>query len=94
MNELKTYITIQSWMIIDLKLEGNELILYAIIFGFSQDGRGEFRGSLSYIEKMLNISKPTIIEILESLIQKGFLIRTNENGYKSVSETKLLRGKK
>ena len=37
-----TYITIQGWMRTDLKLSGNELIVYAIIYGFSQNKQGEF----------------------------------------------------
>ncbi len=87
MNKSKNYINIQGWMISDLRLKGNELILYAIIFGFSQDGKSEFYGSLSYIQKMLNISKNTVIKSLKSLTQKGFVIRTSESRYKAVIKT-------
>ena len=39
MNNYKdNYIVIQTFMIRELKLKGNELILYALIHGFSQDG--------------------------------------------------------
>ena len=30
------YINIQGWMRTDLDLKGNELLVYAIIYGFSQ----------------------------------------------------------
>ncbi len=93
MNELKTYITIQLWMISKLQLKRNELILYAVIYKFSQDGISEFYGSLSDIQKMLNISRKTVIKALKSLIKKGFVIRTNESRYKALTKTKLLRGK-
>ena len=43
------YILIAGWMITDLHLKGNELIVFAIIYGFSQDGVGTFNGSLQYI---------------------------------------------
>ncbi len=87
MNQSKTYINIQGWMISDLQLKSNELILYAIIYGFSQDGRSEFYGSLSYTQKMLNVYKNTVIKSLKSLTQKGFVIRTNESRYKAVIMT-------
>ena len=43
------YIAIQDWMISDLQLKGNELLTYALIYGFSQDGESEFKGSLKYL---------------------------------------------
>ena len=43
------YIVIQGWMIEDLKLKGNELIIYAIIYGFSQTEGQLFNGSLQYL---------------------------------------------
>lgn len=84
MNQSKTYINIQGWMISELELKANDLVLYAIIYGFSQDGRSEFYGSLSYIQKMLNISRNTVIRSLKRLTQKGFVIKTNESRYKAV----------
>ena len=45
----KNYINIQAWMVKELNLTGNDLICYALIYGFSQDGETEFKGSLSYI---------------------------------------------
>ena len=32
------YVAIQGWMITDLNLKGNDLLIYAVIYGFSQDG--------------------------------------------------------
>ena len=48
------YIAIQGFMVKDLELAGNELIAYALIYGFSQDGESQFRGSLSYVADWLN----------------------------------------
>ena len=33
----ENYLVIQGWMITELKLKGNELLIYAIIYGFSQN---------------------------------------------------------
>lgn len=67
------YITIQGWMITELKLSGNELLVYALIYGFSQDGNSKFQGSSSYIAEWLNISNVSVFSILKRLINKGLL---------------------
>lgn len=54
------YITIQSWMRTDLKLSGNELIVYAIIYGFSQNKQGEFTGSVQYLADWVGCTKRTV----------------------------------
>jgi hypothetical protein len=40
------YISIQGWMVEQLGLKGNELLAYALIHGFSQDGKNQFTGSM------------------------------------------------
>lgn len=74
----ENYITLMGWMVNDLHLKGNELIVYAAIYGFSQDGVGEFAGSLSYLSDWLNITRQTVINTLNSLVQKGFLIKNKQ----------------
>ena len=36
------YFQISGWMLNRLKLKGTDLQIYAIIYGFSQEGQGEF----------------------------------------------------
>lgn len=67
------YIVIQDWMISDLQLKGNELLMYALIYGFSQDGESEFKGSLKYISKFLGVSKSTAQRNLENLANRGVI---------------------
>ena len=68
------YFTISGWMINELHLKGNELMLFAIIYGFSQDGESYFTGSLKYLMTALHVkSKTTVIKILKGLVNKGFL---------------------
>ena len=43
------YITILGWMISDLKLKGNALLIYAIIYGFSQTQDLAYTGSRQYL---------------------------------------------
>lgn len=77
-----TYYTVQAWMVNDLGLHGNELALYAIIWGFSQDGRSEFVGSISYIQEWLGCSRPTAIKTLATLVDKGLIIKkVAKNGF-------------
>lgn len=72
----KNFIVVHGWMVSDLKLKGNELFVYAMIYGFSQDGVSEFRGSLAYIEKWLNMTRKTAIATLTSLVEKGLIVKT------------------
>ena len=67
------YIVIQDWMISDLQLRGNELLTYALIYGFSQDGESEFKGSLKYISNFLGVSKSTAQRNLENLVNRGVI---------------------
>lgn len=78
------YITIQYWMIEKLHLKGNELLTYALIYGFSQDGETAYKGSLSYITQWLGISERGVTYILDKLVDKGLLKKWQEpvNGVK------------
>ena len=79
------FYTIQGWMINDLKLNSNELICYAVINGFSQDGKSLYMGSLAYLQKWMNVTQPTVIKALKSLVEKGLIIKHEvvENNVKS-----------
>ena len=75
----ENYYQISGWMINKLKLKGIELNIYAIIYGFSQDGESEFKGSLKYLSEFTGgTSKPTLIKALKDLTEKQFIIRREE----------------
>lgn len=82
----ENYITIQGWMVTDLELKGNELLLYALIYGFSQDD-GYYTGGLQYVMEWLNCSKPTAIATLKTLTEKELIerIETEVNNVKVVN---------
>lgn len=69
------YINIQGWMVRELGLKGNELMAYALIYGFSQDGCSVFSGSLTYVAEWLNCTKRAAINIVRSLVDKGLVER-------------------
>lgn len=74
----ENFIMIQGFMIKDLQLKGNELMVYAIIYGFSQDGESAFYGSRSYLAEWCNVSLPTIDNALKSLCEKGLIEKKQE----------------
>ncbi len=68
------HIVIHGWMLTDLKLKGNELIIYALIYGFSQNVDNQrFSGSLQYIADWTNSTKQGVMKSLKSLESKGFI---------------------
>lgn len=74
----ENYIVVQGWMRKELGLKGYELLAYALIFGFCQDGESTFKGSLSYVAEWLGCSKPTAISTLKTLVSKGLIERIEE----------------
>jgi hypothetical protein len=78
------YITIQGWMVNKLGLSGNDLLTYAIIYGFSQDEESSFKGASSYLAKCLNVSRRTIFDILSRLVEKRLILKEEytRNGLK------------
>lgn len=71
----ENYYQISGWMVNRLGLKGAELQIFAIIYGFSQDGESWFNGSLSYLEEWLGVSKPTVIKALKELVNKEYIIK-------------------
>ena len=72
------YFTVQGWMITELGLKGNALMLYAIIYGFSQTTNTEFTGSVDYLCSWLGgVSRPTVINTLDALVEQGLLTKNS-----------------
>jgi hypothetical protein len=70
------YLVIQGFMVSELNLSGNDLLTYALIYGFSQDGETEFTGSINYLCKWLNCSRPTAIKSLKFLTEKSLIVKS------------------
>lgn len=69
------YYQVSGWMILDLGLSGINLSIYAIVYGFSQDGQSWFTGSYKYLTQWTGKSKPTVIKSVNSLVEDGFIIK-------------------
>lgn len=79
----ENYVVIQGWMLNELQLKGNELIVYAIIYGFTQIEGQLFNGSLQYLADWTNSTKQGVLKNLKSLIEKGY-IKKNDKYINSV----------
>lgn len=75
----ENFIAIQGWMVTELGLKGNSLLIYAIIYGFSQDGEQVFNGSLQYLADWTNSSKQSVINCLKKLVDDGLLGKNEKN---------------
>jgi hypothetical protein len=69
------YITGFGWMFNELNLKGNEAWIFALIYGFCQDGKSTFEGSLSYIQQTLNLSRNTVINTLDKLERNNHIVK-------------------
>jgi DNA-binding HxlR family transcriptional regulator len=69
------YIVIQAPMISELGLKGNSLLLFAMIHGFSKDGKNRFRASLEDMSEWLVTSKAAVSSTLKALEKSGYITK-------------------
>ena len=72
MNE-QNYITILGWFRTRLNLSGNDLLAFAIVYGFSQAEGNFFRGGIRYLETWLGVSRATVFNTLTRLRERGLI---------------------
>lgn len=91
------YIVIQPWMFKNLKLSVNEALVFAIIYGFSQDNQSWYRGGSYYIEQTTPLTQRTAkthLATLESLgvieMQKETVNGVVHNIYRTVPDVEEL----
>lgn len=71
----ENYVTVQGWMLSKLGLKGNSLLIYALIYGFCQDGSSCYNGSLEYIQEWTNSTRQGVIKALKQLQENGLIIK-------------------
>lgn len=88
------FFVVHGWMINRLGLKGNELQVYAIIYGFSQADGTEFAGNLQYLADWTNATKRTALNSLQGLVEKGLLTKEDvfTNGVKACKYRCILEG--
>ena len=65
---------IQGWMTAEdgLNLKGNELLLFAIVYGYTHnDGNLYCTKNLQYYQEFIHATKPSVINGFASLVSKG-----------------------
>ena len=73
-----SYIQIQPFMVTNLNLSGNSLIIYAAIYGVTVN-KGVFYGSLEYLAKWCNCSTRNVINCLDKLLEAGLIKKKKTN---------------
>ena len=66
---------IEGWMMRGLHLKGNELLVYAVVYNFSKDGKSEYRGGRHYLSQSLDVSFSSIDRAFKTLVDKGLIIK-------------------
>lgn len=69
----ENFYQVSGWMLNRLELKGIALAVYAIIYGFTQDGESRFTGSIKYLCDFTGASKPTVMKALNDLCEKGYI---------------------
>ena len=78
------FINIAGWMGNRLELRGNELICFALIYSFSQDGESQFRGKLEFLAGCMFATKQTAFTIVNKLLELNLILKVEDmvNGKK------------
>lgn len=71
----ENYISVLGFMVNELNLKGTELLVYAVIYGFSQAEGQRYTGSLQYLADWTGATKRTVINTLKSMCEKGIISR-------------------
>lgn len=91
MNEYKlrptSYIVIPSFAREMLNLKGAELLIFSIIYNFSQDGRSGYSGGMSFLESWVG-SRQTVVTALKQLQKKDLIFRVPLNQKRFIYYTK------
>lgn len=78
------FLLVKWWMVEELGLRGNELLIYSLIWSFSRAEEQRFYGSIEYIMKWTGASKRTVYYVLNSLLEKGLIIKDEEEYHEHV----------
>lgn len=89
----KIRFTVAGWMVEDMGLKGNTLLVYAYIYECSKDGFGDYHEGVQFLSDLLGIHYNSVVKILGDLVKKGYLVRQDEtlNGWRLASHYKAVR---
>ena len=74
------YIKIKGFMIKTLLLSGTELLIFAVIHGFTNNSRGCYDGSLVYLAKLCGCTEKSVRSGISQLMKRGLVFKNNLYG--------------
>ena len=73
------FVKLHTWMATDLHLTGNELIVFAVIHGYTVSC-GSYKGGMEMLGKWCGVSRQHAYRHLQPLIEKGLVKQTQGSG--------------
>lgn len=73
-----THIVIHGWMRNELNLKGNDLLVYAIIYGFSQAENQRYTGGIQYLADWCGATRQGITKNLKNLLDLGLIFKEDD----------------
>ena len=87
------FFTIHTFMTRDLGLRSSALIVYAIIYAFSADGKGTYFGNMDFLAEQGELGNSTVRSSIQSLLRDNFIYivqgEKHESKHYSVTQSKL-----
>lgn len=74
-------IEIMNWMTAKLGLSGNELVLFAILWRESNQGKQKVTGDYSALSGAMNTTIPTMYNCIRKLVERGYVIQPEKGLY-------------
>lgn len=75
----ENYFVVHGWMRNRLNLKGLDLDVYAVLYGFSQDGESEFRGTVKYIMDFTGSGRTAVKNSLNRLAENQLIRKVERN---------------
>lgn len=84
-----------GWMVTELGLSGNALMIYAIIYGHSQTENTDYSGGYKYLAECIGADITTVQRVVKNLVEAGILIRVDkEENNRTLPHFRAVRGMK
>ncbi len=71
-------VTVQGWMVKELGLRGSSLLIYAIIYGCSQNGKDDYHAGYRYLAEFAGIRIDSAMNVTRKLVEAGLLTKEVE----------------
>ena len=89
---MNNFIVIQDWML-DFDLSHRETMLYAIIYGFTQDGETWCYATQEYLARWLKCTTPTLLKSIQALLDAGLIEKRKTNARGDCAYRAIVKGK-